>query len=184
MSGSNRSLSAVQTLPSAGRRSVAVCLLAVMALELLARLSGSSALQAGAGVAVFVTVLAAVRDLGLREKYLLTLCAALTLMTVWLHPDPPAVLQSDFDQASFLMAFLLLLNLLHEAASTSPSVARCGDYLTKQPPGRRYYALNSGSAVMAVLFNIGVVSLLVPLIQRGIESATPGDALNPVRERR
>jgi hypothetical protein len=29
--------------------------------------------------------------------------------------------------------------------------------------------------VLAVLFNVGVVSFLVPLIQRGIEHATPGD---------
>ncbi|GAB4353480.1 MAG: hypothetical protein Kow00114_02650 [Kiloniellaceae bacterium] len=166
------------------RLPVALCLLAVMALELTARLSGSHAIQSGANGALFLTVLAAVRDLGFREKYLLTLCAGLTLLTVWLLPDPASVLRAGLDQASFLMAFLLLLNLLHEAASTSPAVAECGRYLTRQPPGRRYYALNAGSAFMAVLFNVGVVSFLVPLIQRGIESATPGDALNPVRERR
>ena len=166
------------------RLAVAAGLVAVMALELLARLSGSELTQYAAAGAMFLTVLASLRDLGLREKYLLTLCAVLTLMTVWLRPDPGAVLRSGLDQASFLMAFLLLLNLLHEAASTSPSVARCGDYLTRQPPGRRYYALNMGTAAMAVLFNVGVVSLLVPLIQRGIEMGTPGDALNPVRERR
>jgi len=170
--------------PGPSRLPVALCLLAVMALELLARLSGSTAIQFAADAAMFATVLAAVRDLGLREKYLLTLCAVLTLLTLWLHPAPPAVLRAGLDQASFLMAFLLLLNLLHEAAATSPAVVRCGDYLTKQPPGRRYYALNFGTAVMGVLFNIGVVSFLVPLIQRGIESATPGDALNPIRERR
>ena len=167
-----------------GRLPVALCLLAVMALELLARLSGSTAIQFAADAAMFATVLAAVRDLGLREKYLLTLCVVLTLLTLWLHPAPSAVLRAGLEQASFLMAFLLLLNLLHEAAATSPAVVRCGDYLTKQPPGRRYYALNFGTAVMGVLFNIGVVSFLVPLIQRGIESATPGDALNPIRERR
>ncbi len=155
-----------------------------MALELAARLSGSGTVQLGADAAVFLCAVAAVRDYGLREKYLLSLCAVLTLMAAWLHPAPATVLLSGLDQASFLMAFLLLLNLLHEAASTSPAVARCGDYLTKQPPRRRYYALNAGSAVMAVLFNVGVVSFLVPLIQRGIQSATPGDALNPIRERR
>ena len=184
MTDTAHSSTGVPLRPGRGRLAVAFCLLAVMALELLARLSGSGEVQIAAHAAMGATVLAAVGDLGLREKYLLTLCAVLTLLTVWLHGDPAAVLRAGLDQASFLMAFLLLLNLLHEAAATSPAVVRCGDYLTKQPPGRRYYALNFGTAVMGVLFNIGVVSFLVPLIQRGIESATPGDALNPIRERR
>ena len=167
-----------------GRQAASLCLLAVMALELLARLAGSEAVQVAAHGAMLLTVVVAARDLGLREKYLLTLCSGLTVLAFWLHPAGGAVVWAGLDQASFLMAFILLLNLLHEAASTSPSVARCGDYLTKQPPGRRYYALNAGTAMMAVLFNFGVVSFLVPLIQRGIESATPGDARNPVREQR
>lgn len=180
----NASSAGLQLRPGSRRLPVALCLLAVMALELLARLSGGDAIQLGAYVAMGATVFAAVHSLGLREKYLLTLCVALTLAAVWLHPEPGAVLRAGLDQAVFLMAFILLLNLLHEAATTSPAVSRCGDYLTKQPPGRRYYALNFGGAVMAVLFNLGVVSFLVPLVQRGIESATPGDALNPIRERR
>ncbi|MEQ8355915.1 MAG: hypothetical protein RH942_10300 [Kiloniellaceae bacterium] len=166
------------------RAVTAACLLAVMGLELVARLSGSGTVLLAAFVAMFLTTVVSVRALGLREAYLLTLCAGLTFLIYVLHPHPAAVIQAALAQASFLMAFILLLGLLHEAASTSPAVARCGEYLTKQPPGRRYYALNFGTAAMAVLFNIGVVSLLVPLIQRGIESATPGDSRNPLRERR
>ena len=184
MPESSSSSAGLQLRPDSRRLPVALCLLAVMAFELLARLSGNDAIQLAAYAAMGATVVAAVHSLGLRETYLLTLCAALTLAAVWLHPEPGAVLRAGLDQAVFLMAFILLLNLLHEAAVTSPAVSRCGDYLTKQPPGRRYYALNFGSAVMAVLFNLGVVSFLVPLVQRGIESATPGDALNPIRERR
>ncbi|MEO3427359.1 hypothetical protein AAFN88_00780 [Pelagibius sp. CAU 1746] len=184
MSESLRTPAEAPAQAAGNRPIVVVCLLAVMVLELAARLSGSAALQLGSDGAVFICALAAVRDYGLREKYLLSLCSVLTLLAVWLHPEPAAVLLSGLAQASFLMAFLLLLNLLHEAAATSPALARCGDYLTKQPPGRRYYALNLGSAVMAVLFNVGVVSFLVPLIQRGIERARPGDALNPLRQRR
>jgi hypothetical protein len=184
MPDSTSSAAALGTVAGRGRVAVAACLLAVMGLELLARLSGSAAVQFAAHGAMLLTVLVAVRSLGLREFYLLTLCIVLSLLTLWLRPDAWAVVRSGLDQASFLMAFLLLLNLLHEAAATSPAVTRCGEYLTRQPPGRRYYALNAGTAAMAVLFNVGVVSFLVPLIQRGIESATPGDALNPLRERR
>lgn len=166
------------------RRLISSSLLSVMALELLARGSGLGWMQAGAWAAMAAATAASWRRLGLREGYLLTLCAALAGILWTSRPAPAAVLALALDQAAFLMAFILLLGLLHEAASTSPSVAECGRWLTRQPPGRRYYALYGGTGIMAVLFNLGVVSFLVPLIQRGIESGTPGDALNPVRQRR
>lgn len=156
----------------------------VMALELAARITGIEALRLAGWAAAGAVVVLARPALGRREAYLLSVAGLLALGLVTLHPAPRPVLAGALDQASFLMAFILLLGLLYEAAATSPAVAEVGRYLTRQPPGRRYYALNAGTALMAVLFNIGVVSFLVPLIQRGIESATPGDALNPIRERR
>ncbi len=159
-------------------------LVAVAALELGARISGLRAVQDLAWIAMGGVVIASLRRLGPREVYLLSLSVALTILIVARTSDPAAELRPALDQASFLMAFILLMGLLHETASTSPAVAACGEYLTRQPPGRRYYALNVGTALLGVLFNIGVVSFLAPLIQRGIERATPGDALNGIRERR
>ena len=166
------------------RSMLAASMMAAMVLEILARLSGATVLDVAAWCAMFCTVAAARPLLGLRETYLLTLCTALTVAILAMPSVPAAAIAVALDQAAFLLAFILLLGLLHEAAATSPSVAACGTFLTRQPPGRRYYALYSGAGVMAVLFNIGVVSFLVPLIQRGIASATPGDRLNSVRERR
>ncbi len=157
---------------------------AVIALELTARITGIRPVQDAAWIGMAGVVLVNLRHLGLRELYLLGLSLTLAVILLWHGPDPFVPLRAALDQASFLMTFILLMGLLHEAAATSPSVAVCGEYLTRQPPGRRYYALNSGTAFLAVLFNVGVVSFLVPLIQRGIERATPGDALNPIRERR
>ena len=71
-----------------------------------------------------------------------------------------------------------------KTAESSPAVAESGRFITNQPSGRRYFALSNGTAFMAILFNLGVVSLLCPLIRRGVEVAYPGDPLNPVRERR
>lgn len=156
----------------------------VIVLEMLARLSGIREVQHAAWAAMACVAVFAMPRLGLRESYLMFLCAALTALVVWLAPDPAREIAASLDQAGFLMVFILLIGLLHEAASSSPSVSACGEYLTRQPPGRRYYALNFGTAVLAVLFNIGVVSFLVPLIQRGIERATPGDSLNGIREQR
>lgn len=152
--------------------------------ELLSRSTGSTLLLYLTSILMVAAVFTALPRLGLREAYLIVLCAALVGLTFWLHPDAGSVVRGAFSQATFLMSFMLLLGLLHEAASTSPAISTCGRYLTRQPPSRRYYVLNIGTALMAVLFNMGVVSFLVPLIQGGIESATPGDPANPIRERR
>ncbi len=159
-------------------------LMGVMAAELLARMSDQPTVQVIAWLAMAATILAAVRRIGLREIYLLSVCAVLSLLVWWQRPDPTMELAGALSQASFLMAFVLLLGLLHEAAATSPSIDALGRYLSRQPAGRRFYALFAGTGIMAVLFNIGVVSFLVPLIQRGIRSSAPDDPLNPIRERR
>lgn len=131
-----------------------------------------------------LVVAMAVGRYGIRERYLLSLCALLAAAAVPLHDDAAQALGRALDQAAFLMAFVLLLSLLQEAASTSPAIEAVGRFMTAQPSGRRYQALCSGSAALSVLFNLGTVAFLVPLVQRGIARTTPGDPLNPVRERR
>ncbi|MDU8913498.1 hypothetical protein [Aestuariicoccus sp. MJ-SS9] len=163
---------------------LAALLIAVAALELLARFSGLQAVQTAAWAAMILVVAFALRRLTLREVYLLSASAVLTVLVLLTQPDPPGILAGALNQAAFLMTFILLLGLLQATAATSPSVAIMGEYLTRQPPGRRYVALNGGTSLLAVLFNIGVVSFLVPLIQQGIRRAAPGDALNPIREQR
>ena len=165
-------------------RLMGLLLILAMATELLARMTGAFSVQVVAWLAMAAVVIGARRRIGLREGYLLTLCAGLSLAVWATAPAPGAELGAALSQASFLMAFVLLLGLLHEAASTSPSIDALGRYLSRQPAGRRFYALFGGTGVMAVLFNVGVVSFLVPLIQRGIRSAAPDDPLNPIRERR
>ncbi|WP_118138661.1 hypothetical protein [Oceanicella sp. SM1341] len=155
-----------------------------MALELAARASGAEALRYAVYAAALCLLPVAANRFGLREAYLLSLCALLTVLIVFRADDPVAAVLSALDQAAFLMAFVLLLGLIQEAALTSPTVAACGRYLTRQPTGRRFLALYAGSNVMAVLFNLGTVSLIAPLIRRGVEEVAPGDPFNPVRERR
>ena len=161
-----------------------MALSAVMALEVLARASGLEVAQFATFAAMLAVVLLSLPVLGLREAYLLSLSGLLAGLILWQHPAAWEAIVLALDQASFLMAFVLLMSLLHEAAMTSPAIAACGSYLTRQPTGRRYVSLYLGTNVMAVLFNLGMVSLLTPLIRRGIEEASPGDPLNPIRERR
>lgn len=152
--------------------------------ELANRLTGVEAFRYTAWAGGLGVLILSQPFLKTRERILILACLALSALALAIHDDPAALLASSFDQGLFLMSFMLLLGLLHAAASTSPTIATMGEFLTRQPPGRRYYVLNGGTAAMAVLFNLGILSFLVPLVQRGIERATPGDALNPIRERR
>ena len=163
---------------------VSLLLLSVAALELLARITGVRAVQDAAWIAMLLAVLLSIRRLTLREYYLVAASVVVSVLVVALLPNPTTILIGALDQAVFLMSFILLLGLLQATAATSPSVADLGAFLTRQPPGRRYAALSGGTAFLAILFNIGVVSFLVPLIQRGIQRAAPGDPLNPIREQR
>lgn len=166
-------------------RILGLALIAVMAVR-LALLTGVPLRPFGwALVAVVVGLNGLAWRLTLREAYLLSLAAALGLLVWVLHPDRAlGVLAGALDQATYLMCFILTLGLLNEAASTSPAVADVGLFLTRQPPARRYTALNLGTAALAVMFNIGTISFLAPLVQRGIAARGADDGLNPVRQRR
>ena len=122
------------------------------------------------------------RLIGLREIYLLSVCGCLTAFALLVLQMPWEIFQTAINQAVFLMAFLLLLALLHEAAVTSTAVAACGQFLTRQPPAKRYFAVFGGSNIMSVLFNLGIISLLTPLIRKGVEKEQADIA--DIRERR
>lgn len=159
-------------------------ILIVIAAELAERAMGLPFAREVAWIGTLCIVVLSWSRLGFRDYYLLSFAATMAVVQVVFSEHPEEALSGALDQAGFLLVFIFLLGMLHEAASTSPSVSACGEYLTRQPAGRRYYALNGGTALLSVLFNIGVISFLVPLIQKGIERATPGHALNPIRERR
>lgn len=131
------------------------------------------------GVMVFTA-----RNFGIREWYLAGLSALLTLTLVATTETFFATILKALDQAAFLMAFIFLLALLHQAAATSKAIAEFGAYLTQQNPGRRFVSLFWGSNVMAVLFNLGAVNLLTPLVQRGLAARGLSDALREISERR
>lgn len=169
---------------SRARATTGSCLVVMMALEIARNLGLAGWLDPLAWVALAATLGAARRLIGRREVYFLTLCLALCLAVLFVVADPAPVLRRAMNQATFMMTFMMSLGLLYEAARTSPAVRACGPFLTTQPPARRYVALASGTSLLAVLFNAGIVSFLVPLVRSGIAASTPGDSLNPRRERR
>lgn len=167
---------------------VVAAALAVVALATLGRvilgLPGAGELAVG-GYLCFV--LAGIAGHAWRIKTLVAVAVVLTVAVVATVTEPIAVLRRGFDTATYLAAFLLLLGVLREAAQSSPAVRDCGEYLTGQPPGRRYLALHTGGHLLGLMLNFGVLSLLGPLVQRGVAAATARSGethLAEVRERR
>src|SRR3546814_16168479 len=64
--------------------------------------------------------------------------------------------------------------LLREGGIASPAVLQCGTYVTQQPPQWRFLAVFLGSHFFSFLLNLGSLTLLAPITQRGLL----GDKLN------
>lgn len=137
-----------------------------------------------AGVAALLIYVLAIPHYGIREYYLLGVSLILTTLAFWLLDDPLTVLFDGMVQGTFLMAFILLLAMLQETALKSPAIAECGHYLTGQLPGRRFTALFWGTNMISLMFNLGIVSLLSPLVQKGLETDRGDGAMRTIRERR
>ncbi len=143
-------------------------------------------------IIVSVTVLAlpivGFRQLKLREFYVLTASVILGILLFVKLPNPVEIIEKGFDRAGFLASFIVLMGLMRYAALTSPAILECGRYITKQPPQRRFLGVMFGSHFFSSLLNVGALSLLVPIVQRGIRHGKPEgeplDEISLVRERR
>ena len=166
------------------QRALSFSMLAVTLLVLLARHEDGQIFSNLSFIFLACIIFLGVGRLGLREKYLLSVSAALGIAIYLFSPDPVSTYRIALNQSAFMVAFIILLGFLYEAAQSSPSIVQCGEFTTRQPPGRRFFSLYMGTGLMSVLFNLGVVSLLTPLVQGGVASANPGDKLNGIREQR
>ena len=128
------------------------------------------------------------RQIKLREVYLLAVCALLIGLSVLLGKPVLAHSLEGLTRSAYLASFVLLMALLREGAMTSRSVLEVGTFMTRQPASRRFVTLFAGGHFFAVLINLGALSLLAPIIQRGVRSALPDgaalDDIAEVRERR
>lgn len=128
------------------------------------------------------------RGMKLREVYLLAVCFGLLGLVAVYRPDAASVITTGLNRAAYLAAFILLMGFLRDAAVTSQSIMACGRFIARQPPQRRFVAVFSGSHFFSVMINLGSMSLLGPIIQRGVRGdKTAFSELAPidqVRERR
>ena len=143
----------------------------------------------GASAVVFVLFCGfGVGRFGLRERVLMVV-ALLVTGTAFLKLGGAALepVVQDMSRAAYLATFMMLILSLRDGAFSSRSVLGIGQYLTSQPPGRRYFSLHIGGHFMGTLLNFGAISLLGPLVLRGVRAAEAGGdppALSQIRLRR
>lgn len=161
---------------------------ALAALELVFLYSELQAI--GLICAAMVVLLPAIawRSLGVREYYLVGLCILLAALAWWLDKPLAELTLDGLGRSAYLASFILLMALLREGAMTSNSVLAIGRYLTEQPPSRRFIAVFGGGHALAVMNNLGALSLLAPIIQRGVRANLSDgatlDVVAQIRERR
>ncbi|MEC9368681.1 MAG: hypothetical protein VX871_08310 [Pseudomonadota bacterium] len=159
----------------------------LIAVELCQLYAPQPALRLLVHAAVALFALAGFRLFRLREFYLMGVAAALTAAVFLTEADGGVTVRKAFDQAAFLITFILVLKLLEKGATTSRAILACGHYMTQQPAGRRYAALTVGAHALGVIVNLGTVSLLAPLVLRGVWHGgvrNPEDEIGMARERR
>ena len=168
-------------------RITALVLLVLSALVLAYLVLGQAWAEMPARAMALALLVVVIPRFGLREWVLLTLALILTF-GLWQRPDGAGQVGHALGRGAYFTAFILLLMLLREAATTSPAVLRVGHWISHQPPGRRYTTTWIGGHLAGILMNFGAVSLLSPLIQRGVRAdpiETPEDERRAlIRERR
>ena len=164
---------------------VTLTLLAVCGLAL--RMTGDAVVAVVAVSLLLAFLVVGQALISTRERILVGAAIVLAVIGWLVLPDPGEVMWGGIQQSCFLAAFMVLIGILREPAKTSIAIDKLGQYLTRQPPSRRYVALTVGSAVLAALANIGALALLAPLIQAGVSAAKAGGDtpdITAIKERR
>ncbi|WP_417209728.1 hypothetical protein [Antarctobacter sp.] len=163
-------------------------LFGVLILALVACQAGAEVTQATVfrfGVVGCLLGLVAVMLLTARAvgRIFLIVSAATTLTLIALEPGWQAAIWKALLTSGFFVAFFSALTALRNASGGSPSMERAGDYLARQPPGRRYLALTAGAQAFAVLLNYGAIQLLGTLAVNSAKSE-PDETIRKIRIRR
>lgn len=132
----------------------------VMAGTLAGEILGLSAALLAAGAASLAYVALAFPRVGAAGRLFLIIAAALAAVVFARAPDAPAEIAAALARACLVVTLFGALGFLREAARSSAVVRRCGRFLTRQPPGRRYLALTVGGHLFGLVLSYGSIALL------------------------
>ncbi|MEM7058917.1 MAG: hypothetical protein AAF557_15120 [Pseudomonadota bacterium] len=149
-------------------RITALALIALAGLALLYLVAGQTWAAFPAQMMLLALTVLVTPRFGLREWALAALAIALAFGLIWYGLS--VEIFDALDKAAYFAAFIALLMLLRQAAITSDAVLAVGHWISHQPPGRRFVTTWFGGHLAGILMNFGAVSLLAPLIQRGVRA--------------
>jgi hypothetical protein len=133
---------------------------------------------------VFVAIEA--RSLVRGGRIMLAVCLATAAATLLWDREALPLLGKALGDAAFIIALFASLSLLRDAAESSALIQSCGAWMVHQPPGRRYLVLNTGSHLISLVLNFGVLPLLGTMVLKGntLEAAGGDTQVAAIRTRR
>jgi len=143
-----------------------MALAAVMAGTLGGEVLGLPFLAIAAGLASVAYIVLAFPRVGYTGRGFIVLAAGLAAALFASAPDAPGDVAKALARACLVVTLFNALGFLREAARGSAVVRRCGYFLTRQPPGRRYLALTLGGHLFGLVLSYGSISLLGTMSER------------------
>jgi len=152
-------------------------------LFIFAEAFGPASLKVWAGIVGAVYMLSVARDVRWSRRAFVAIGLALSVFAVASREDGWALVGQALSAGGFVIGFFIALTTLRTAAASSPSIRRCGEYLSTRTPGLRYLALTTGGHLFSLVLNYGSISLLGTLVEQA-ENGPDGKPRNAVRMRR
>ena len=148
-----------------------ICICVVIATGLIQIFQPIEWMAFAAGAALVVFFAMTWRQLTAVSIVPMVLAAALVAIALWQGVGVHAFGHA-LERAVFLASLLALLGVLRSAAAAAPEIERAGRYLTAQPPGRRYLALNFGGHIFGTLINLGGLAILLDMAMRAMATGS------------
>jgi len=99
-------------------------------------------------------------QVGRNRQVFVAVGIAVTVALAWQTPQWMIDAKAGLEKAAFICAFFCALAGLRSVAQGSVAIQNAGQFLAKQPPGRRYLALTFGGQMFALVLNYGAIGLL------------------------
>ncbi|RJE80763.1 hypothetical protein [Paracoccus sp. JM45] len=144
-----------------------LCISVLIAIALFQIFHASDLLAFGGGLALVVFFATTWRQLTVVSFVPMAL-AMILMVEALIQGVGSHVFALALERAIFLASLLALLGVLRTAAAVAPEIERAGKYLTAQPPGRRYLALNFGGHIFGTLINLGGLAILLDMAMRSM----------------
>ncbi|MCB1761990.1 MAG: hypothetical protein KDI27_02470 [Gammaproteobacteria bacterium] len=170
-------------IPVRTRKAIGLLTLCVSLLVLVRELGLSDSLSPLMYALLLLLVLLLSFHVAVSRRVFVLVALLLSLMNIVWNEHWQATLESALFNACFITAFFSALTTLKFVAASSPAIRRCGQFLSQQPPGRRYLALSIGGQLFGLLLNYGAIQLLGAMSLANV-SREPNDEIRRHRTRR